>query len=71
MMARAEGYCGSPFRGQSDVTQEGTLSPTIFNVVVDIVVHHWVSVVAEAEGGDRTGGFRRGHTGSSDIILCQ
>ena len=27
------------------------MSPTIFNVVVDVVIHHWVTVVTPAEVG--------------------
>ena len=43
-------YFGAPIKGQRGVTQGNPLSPTIFNVVVDAVLRHWVSVVAEVEG---------------------
>ena len=33
------------------MTQGDPLSPTIFNVVVDAVVRHWVEVMVEREGG--------------------
>ena len=50
MVARAGGYYGTAFRGERGVTQGDPLSPTIFNVVVDAVVWHWVQgVVEEAE----------------------
>ena len=38
-------YFGSPFKGQLSVTQGDPLSLTIFNVVVDAVLQHWVSVL--------------------------
>ena len=49
-MARAGGYYGKGFKGGRGVTQGDPLSPTIFNVVVDAVVRHWVTIaVTEAE----------------------
>ena len=47
MVARAGGYYGKAFRGERLVTQGDPLSPTIFNVVVDAVVRHWVHGVVE------------------------
>ena len=50
MVVRAGGYYGTGFKGERGVTQGDPLSPTIFNVVVDVVVHHWVTLaVTEAE----------------------
>ena len=50
MVARAGGYYGTAFGGERGVMQGDPLSPTIFNVVVDAVVWHWVhGVVEEAE----------------------
>ena len=50
MVARAGGYYGTAFGGERGLTQGDPLSPTIFNVVVDTVVRHWVhGVVEEAE----------------------
>ena len=44
------GYYGEAFKGVRGVTQGDPLSPTIFNVVVDVVVRHWVTMaLAEAE----------------------
>ena len=40
MVARAGGYYGEAFKGDRKVTQVDTLSPTIFNLVVDAVVRH-------------------------------
>ena len=49
MVASAGGYYGKAFKGTRSVTQGDPLSPTIFNVVVDAVVRHWVKMVlAEA-----------------------
>ena len=36
------------------------MPPTIFNVVVDTVVHHWEYLVAEREGGGSSGDDRDG-----------
>ena len=55
--ARGGGYYGEAFKGDRGVTQGDTLSPPIFNVVVDAVVRHWVTMaLAEAE--------KRGERGS-------
>ena len=43
MISRAGGYCRTGFKGVRGVTQGDPLSPTIFNVVVDVVVCHWVT----------------------------
>ena len=42
MAARAGGYYGAAFKGARGVTQGDPLSPTIFNVVVEAVVRHWL-----------------------------
>ena len=47
MVARAGGYYGETFKGYRGVTQGDPLSPTIFNVVVDAVVSHWVTVMVD------------------------
>ena len=44
MVARAGGYFGKGFKGGRVVTQGDPLPPTIFNVVVDAVVRHWVTL---------------------------
>ena len=54
MVARAGGYFGTGFKGARGVTQGNPLSTTIFNVVVDAVVCHWVTLAveeAETRGG--------------------
>ena len=38
MVARAEGYFGTPFKGYRCVTYGGPLYPTIFKVFVDEVL---------------------------------
>ena len=60
MVARAVGYYGTGFKGERGVTKGDPLSPIIFNVMVDEVVCHWVTLeVQEAEtqgdGGGRAG----------------
>ena len=47
MVARAGGYYGETFKAARGVTQIGLLSPTIFNVVVDVAVRHWVKIALE------------------------
>ena len=50
MVARVGGYYGTAFKGERRVTQGYPLYPTIFNVVVDVAVHHWVArVIVDAE----------------------
>ena len=51
MVKSAGWYYVEAFRGFWGVTQGGLLLPTIFNVVVDAVVCHWVSIVAGGVGG--------------------
>ena len=50
MVMRAGGYYGTASQGACGVIHVDHLSPTIFNVVVDVVVRHWVTgVIADAE----------------------
>ena len=49
MVARAGGYYGTAFGGERGVTQGDPLPPTIFNMVVDEVVRHWVNGITEEE----------------------
>ena len=55
MVARAGGYYGTEFQGARRVTQGDPPPPTIFNVVVDVVVRNWVTVVIAGveEQGER------------------
>ena len=56
MVARAGGYYRKGFKGGRGVTQGDPLSPTIFNVVVDAVVRHWLTIaVTEAENRRKWG----------------
>ena len=57
MVARAGHYYGNPFKGHRGVTQVYPLSPTIFNMVVDAVIRHRVTLVVGEEAG--TDGFGR------------
>ena len=64
MVYWARGYFGTPFKGYCGVTQEDPISTIIFNVVVDAVLRHWVTVVASTEesvdpGAADTKGFGR------------
>ena len=55
MVARAGGYYGTTFQIARGVTQVYPLFPTIFNVVVYVVVRNWVTVVISGaeERGER------------------
>ena len=60
MAATAGGYYRKAFKGARGVTQGDPLSPTIFNVVVDAVVRHWLEGLQNAtEDKGATG--RKGH----------
>ena len=51
MVDHAGGYYRESFQGFQGVIQGDPLIPTIFNLVVDAVVCHWVSLVAGGAGG--------------------
>ena len=57
MVSRTESYYGTQLMGHQRVTQWDTISPTIFNMLFDAVIYHWVIMVAEEEAGPY--GFRR------------
>ena len=52
MVARAGGYYVEPFCGEIGVTQGEPILLNIFNVVVESVVRHWESLVAEGDWDD-------------------
>ena len=47
MVARSGRYYVADLKGDQVVTQGEPLSPTILNVVVDMVVQYWVAVMVE------------------------
>lgn len=51
MAAKTGGYFVLPFQGYRGLTQGNTLYPTMFNVVMDSVIRHWVTVVEPTEAG--------------------
>ena len=51
MLARAGGYYKEEFQGFLGVTWGDPLPPTIFSVVVDAVVHQWISLATGFAGG--------------------
>ena len=51
MVARAGGYFGLLFKGYCSVTQGDLLYPTLFDVVMDTVIRHSVTVVAPTAYG--------------------
>ena len=57
MAAKAGGHHGTVFHSHCGVTQGDTLSPMIFNVSVDAVIRHWVSVVRVTQEGARQEGL--------------
>ena len=65
IISRAGGYYGTVFQVAHGVTQGDPLSPTIFNVVVDTLVQHWVAVVIS--GTEKQG--ERGQESSHQAAL--
>ena len=61
MVVQVGGYYRTYFWGERGVTQGFLLSPTIFNVVVDAVVQHWVTRVLEESEARRELGKERRH----------
>ena len=51
MVEKSGGYFRLSFKVYRGVTQGDPLSPTIFNMVVDAVIGHWMAVVAPTEEG--------------------
>ena len=49
MIAKAGGYNGPHFKVFRWVTQDDPLLTMIFNVVMDAIMSHWVTVVTEEE----------------------
>ena len=49
MVAWVGQYYSTPFKGYHMITQGNPLYPTIFNMVVDAVSRHWVTVVVGEE----------------------
>ena len=64
-MAREGGYYREAFKGARGVTQGDPLSPIIFNVVVDAVVRHWVTMALDE--ADKRG--ERGNEGRHQDAL--
>ena len=65
MVARAGSYYGKEFKGERGVTQGDPLSATIFNVVVDAVVRHWLQIATQE--AERRG--ERGREGRHQAAL--
>ena len=55
METRERGYYGHPFQGSCGVSQGHTISPWIFNVIVDAILCHCVGTLAKNE--DSSEGF--------------
>ena len=55
MAAKAWGHYGTAFQIHRRATQGHPLSPTIFNVVVDYVIRHWVTVPPPPQEGSGQG----------------
>ena len=51
MVDLARGYYGAAFKVFRGVNQGGLLPPTIFNVVMDTVVRHWILLGEGSTGG--------------------
>ena len=42
LVCRAMGRYGDPFRSEGGVTQGGSVSPKVFNILVDAIVREWI-----------------------------
>ena len=51
MAAKAGGHYRPNFQNHRGVTQGDPLLPTIFNVVIETVIQHWVTVVGVSQEG--------------------
>ena len=51
IVSKDGGYFRRPFKYYQGVTQFNTLSPTIFNMVLDDIIRHWVTVMTPIEAG--------------------
>ena len=49
MVTRSSVYFGLPFKGYLLVKKGYPLPPTLFKVFMDVVIHHWVTVVAQTK----------------------
>ena len=61
MVAISEGYYGEPLYRERGVTKGDPLSPTIFNVVVGVVVYHWESLMTEGASREESRGKEAVH----------
>ena len=59
MVAKLGRYYGAAFKGTRGVTQGDPISSTIFNVVVDVVVRYWFTVMVES-AEERSGRGKEG-----------
>ena len=51
MVARVGRYYGTHLKGHQEVTQWVLLSPTILNMLFDVVIRNWVTMVTGEEAG--------------------
>ena len=65
MVAKAGGYYRAAFKETRGLTQGDPLSSTIFNMVVDVVVRHWFTVMVESSEEH----IRRGKEGTHQNSL--
>jgi hypothetical protein len=55
IVARQGGFYGEPFKATRGVTQGDPASPTLFNVLVDAIVRHWLTLVLDDGSADDDG----------------
>jgi hypothetical protein len=55
IVARQGGFYGEPFKATRGVTQGDPASPTLFNVLVDAIVRHWLTLVLDDGSTDDDG----------------
>ena len=57
MVAKVGGHYGPAFQSHHEITHADSLSPIIFNMVVEAVIQHWVTVVVPPQEGTRREGL--------------
>jgi hypothetical protein len=52
VVAKQGGHFGVAFPATRGVTQGDLVSPTIFNIVVDTIVWHWLNIISVGQSGN-------------------
>ena len=72
VVAKQSGFYGPAFNAEQGETQGGTAAPTWFNIIVDKVVQHWLTMAIN-DGRRDSGGGWFWHAGVPEAgdVLCR